>query len=272
MSIGIQQLEMHVTHACNLSCQSCSHYSDHGHRGMIPLDDADRWMSQWSERLSPGLFTLLGGEPALHPQLSEFITLSRRHWPRARLQLVTNGFFLHRHPELPRVLANDPDIRLSLSIHHNSSAYRKRLLPILAMLIEWKREAGIRVDLRSSFNNWTKRYHGYGADMEPFEDGQPRESWENCPARLCRQLYQGKLWKCPPVAYLPMQHEKFGLSQKWNHYLNYRALEPECTDEELEAFLGLEDESYCGMCPAKPQYLQMADPMRRPSLRQRNAS
>ena len=37
----IKQLELHVTHACNFTCEGCSHYSNHGHFGNISLDDID---------------------------------------------------------------------------------------------------------------------------------------------------------------------------------------------------------------------------------------
>ncbi len=49
-----RQLELHVTHACNLSCESCSHYSNQGHKGMLDLAAAAAWMTQWSQRLAAG--------------------------------------------------------------------------------------------------------------------------------------------------------------------------------------------------------------------------
>lgn len=105
----LENLEIHVAHGCNLACESCSHYSNQGHAGLLGLDEADRWMRLWNQRLRPSTFSLLGGEPSIHPQLPEFVALSRRRWPHAKLRLVTNGFFLHRHPTLPLVLRDDPN-------------------------------------------------------------------------------------------------------------------------------------------------------------------
>src|SRR5262245_19636148 len=101
----VTRLEMHVTHVCNLSCESCSHYSNHNHRGDVALDEADQWMRAWSQRIAVDEFHLLGGEPTIHPDLPAFVTLVRRHWPDAFIRIRTNGFFLYRHPELPAVLA-----------------------------------------------------------------------------------------------------------------------------------------------------------------------
>ena len=86
--------------------------------------------------------------------------------------------------------------------------------------------------------------------MMPFEDENPKKSWKHCISKDALQLHEGKLWKCPPLAYLPMQAEKYNLSAKWDEYLKYKPLEVECTDEELKNFLNKKEESFCSMCPA----------------------
>jgi molybdenum cofactor biosynthesis enzyme MoaA len=91
----VQRVELHVTHACNLTCESCSHYSNHAHRGNLGLEQADRWMGAWSDRITVDQFYILGGEPTIHPHLSKFVVLVRKHWPTAHIRIVTNGFFLY---------------------------------------------------------------------------------------------------------------------------------------------------------------------------------
>lgn len=81
---GVENLEMHAAHGCNLTCESCSHYSNHSHKGLLSLDDARQWMCAWSDRLlSPDVFSLLGGEPALHPDLAALVRLARTCWPHS---------------------------------------------------------------------------------------------------------------------------------------------------------------------------------------------
>jgi len=258
---SIKHLELHLAHSCNLTCESCSHYSNQGHKGLVSLDEADHWMSLWNDRISPKTLSLLGGEPTIHPDLSEFIKLARRKWPSTALRLVTNGFFLHRHPELPQVLSDDPKAQLFLSIHHAAPDYQERLEPILKLLTGWIDQYGIDVAYYDSHTNWTRRYHGFGSSMEPFADDQPRRSWENCRARFCPQLFEGKIWKCGPLAYLRMQDAKYQLSANWNPYLSYAPLEPDCSDVALEEFFSRKEESYCGMCPANPQQFEKPMPL-----------
>jgi hypothetical protein len=228
----------------------------------VPLEEADRWMNLWNHKLQPEIFSLLGGEPTIHPQLPEFVALARRNWPDTSLRLVTNGFFLHRHPQLPAVLRDDPDAAIFLSIHHDAPEYQARLQPIFKLLAAWKRDYGIRVELYPSFAEWTRRYHGFGATMEPFDDRQPRRSWENCRAKYCPQLFAGKLYKCGPLAYLNLQNATYALSEKWEPYLRYQPLEADCTAEELSEFLQREEESCCEMCAANPEKFALPVPLR----------
>ena len=259
---AVNRLELHVTHACNLTCDSCCHYSNHGHRGNLDLAQADRWMKAWSERLAVDEFNLLGGEPTIHPRLPEFVVLVRRHWPAAHIRIITNGFFLHRHPDLPATLAAAGNAELALSVHYDGANYSERLRPIFDLLASWQRDHGTTVDTWQSHQGWTRRYLGFGADMLPFEDGLQRQSWEICPARHCKQLHEGKIWKCAPLAYLGMQKAKYDLSEKWDPYLQYQPLEVTCTDGELDEFLALEDESACSMCSAERRRYQLPNPLR----------
>ncbi|HMG80466.1 MAG TPA: radical SAM protein [Xanthobacteraceae bacterium] len=259
---SIERLELHVTHACNLTCDSCSHYSNHNHHGQLTLAEADRWMQSWSRRLAVAEFHLLGGEPTIHPDLPGFVQLARRHWPDAFIRIRTNGFFLHRHPSLPALLAADGRACISIAVHHDSPEYREHLKPIFDLVTRWQSEFGVKVDVDQSFANWTLRYRGFGTTMEPFEDNAPRASWEICPARICKQLYDGKIYKCAPLAYLKMQKAKYDLSPKWDFYLGYEGLDPACSDREFDAFIAKEDEPYCAMCSARRRSLALTIPIR----------
>ncbi len=79
--IDIENLEIHAAHGCDHACVQCSHFSNHSLGGILSLDDADRQMGQWSHRIRPHWFSVLGGEPTLHPHLPEFLELCSLHWP-----------------------------------------------------------------------------------------------------------------------------------------------------------------------------------------------
>ena len=41
MAVRVPLLEIHAANACNLTCESCSHFSNNGHKGMLSLADAE---------------------------------------------------------------------------------------------------------------------------------------------------------------------------------------------------------------------------------------
>lgn len=256
-----QNLEIHVAHGCNLTCESCAHFSNQAHRGNLSVGTAESWYQAWSGRVLPHQFALLGGEPTLNKDLPEIVLLTRRYWKSSEIILVTNGFLLTRHdPQLPKALAQ-ANVALHISVHFDSVEYEHKLAPTRELVQNWIEEYRIQAHWRQSEGAWTRRYRGWGAGMKPFQDGLRRASWEKCNARWCVQLHEGKLWKCPPLAYLGMQHRRHGLGAEWDRYLAYQPLSPDCTDQQLQDFLTREDEMYCGMCPARPEPFHLASPL-----------
>ena len=105
---------------------------------------------------------------------------------------------------------------------------------------------------------WRKQYKGHGVTMRPYEDKEPRKSWEICQCSWANggvqnvQLYENTLWKCPPIAYLKSALTKFGLHThpKWKPYLKYKPLSGDATLEEMVNWMRQEEEDICNMCPA----------------------
>ncbi len=259
------RLQIHVTHACNFTCESCVHFSNHGHSGHLSPEDADHQMGLWSPRLDPRCFVLMGGEPTTNPKLIEIVEVAGRHFPNKKIELTTNGYFLDRFPDLGKAMGAANARKIKVSQHSDEPEYLERFHRAVELARSWSRKYGVRVfveDFRSRKQKpWTRRYHGYGSAMMPFTDGDPESSWKICPSKWCIQIHETKLWKCPVLAYLPMQAEKFKLSSAWDLGLSYQALAPGCSDSELLEFCNRKSETYCGLCPATPRPFQHASPL-----------
>jgi|TARA_B100000214_G_scaffold14684_1_gene10177 hypothetical protein len=258
----IKQLELHVTHACNFTCEGCSHYSNHGHFGNISLDDIEDWLYAWSERIRPKTLTILGGEPTLNKDLPEIVYMVRAIYPDpfTHIDVISNTTGLHRHPTLPQMLLA-AGATLAVSIHSKEHPnYIKKFKSGYQLAKQWKNDLGVTVEFWDTNKEWVRQYKGFGDTMMPFEDNNPRKSWEVCISKHAMQLHEGKLWKCPALAYLPMQAKKYNLSEKWEPYLKYKPLDVDCTDDELEEFLNREDEPTCSMCPMNRDVYTKPDP------------
>ncbi|MBF0449469.1 MAG: radical SAM protein [Candidatus Magnetomorum sp.] len=94
----------HITTHCNLSCRHC--YIDpvqHG-LGSIPLDQIMQWLTYLKKDNTD--LVLLGGEPTLHPDLSEIVKFSRKLGFKS-ITIDTNGYLFHNI--LNRVTPHDVD-------------------------------------------------------------------------------------------------------------------------------------------------------------------
>jgi hypothetical protein len=171
--------------------------------------------------------------------------------PYTKIDLVSNASFLHNHPRLPEAL-RATDTTLAISIHSTKDLnYGKRFKRGYTLAKEWRHSKKVRVEFWDFTNkHWIPQYTGYGSKMMPYEDNNPEQSWKHCVSKHALQLHENKLWKCPALAYLPMQANKYKLDEKWNPYLEYKPLDIDCTDDELKEFLSREHESFCSMCPA----------------------
>lgn len=127
---------------------------------------------------------------------------------------------------------------------------------------DWRERHKFVAVWRESYSKWRRMWKLSGPNIRPFTDGDPEASWTDCPSAPCATILNGKLYKCPPVAFLPMLRSKLGdLRPEWDPYLDYQPLEPGCTDEELEEFLARKAEPCCGMCPAEPELLRLPCPI-----------
>jgi hypothetical protein len=257
------EFEIHLAYACNLTCESCSHYSNHHFSGVLSLETAESWYQKWSHRLRPRKVTLLGGEPAINPKLCDHVLLARKYWPDTCIRIVSNGLLLHKHPKLPEILKKIGNAELEVSKHHNSKEYELLFKGIVDLLQDWKTRYGISIVMNDSFSRWTRRYLDENGALKPFQDDDPKQSWKICPAKTCLQLHEGKLWKCPILAYLPMLKQKKELSPEWDFYLTYQPLDASCSSGELDEFLSRRHEPFCSMCPAFKRPFQKNDPLKK---------
>jgi hypothetical protein len=253
--ITMPQLEMHVADQCNLSCEGCNHYANYHLRGVLPLSDGGVWLEAWSQRITPLVFSFLGGEPLLNPELPEYLLLARRLWPDTHLEVDTNGLLLSKRSDLWPAL-QEARATIMVSVHSDEERYRSRLELQLQHARAEASQRHVPLRTRNCIDNWYRPYLGFGTEMQPFQDGDPIASWSACRARYCVTLRDNCLWKCPPLAHLPRVAEKFGLERNpaWDVPLAYQPMRIDASEDELDAFLARGPEPACSMCPSRLEF------------------
>ena len=260
--VSIKNLEMHVAHACNLTCEGCSHFSGNGHRGVVRLADCVQWMSCWNTRLKPENFRILGGEPTINPELCEIIRAVGLAWPNSKRFFTTNAFFIHRHPGLGEALAHAGFKGVKISIHSNTPEYMSKISTNVTTMLNWGKQFGFAVNVNAAYRSWARVYFGSGKDVTPYALANQRKSWEACFTKHYPQLLNGTIYKCPLTAYIKIQHQTHGTDPAWKAALDYPGLPPDCTDEMLKEFFRREDESVCSLCPTGYNRFQKPSPLR----------
>lgn len=95
MNIKFFALEYHLADHCNLNCAGCSHFSPIAEPRFASLDRFEenlRKLKEWNFEI--GQFNLLGGEPLLHPQIRDFILITKKYLFNTRIVIKTNGILL----------------------------------------------------------------------------------------------------------------------------------------------------------------------------------
>ena len=93
--------EINIVDHCNLNCQCCDHYSPLVKREKyLAIEDYEKYLKRLQELFGTNnekchvVIQLTGGEPTLHPELPDFLRLSRKYFPDGHVGLVTNGIKL----------------------------------------------------------------------------------------------------------------------------------------------------------------------------------
>jgi MoaA/NifB/PqqE/SkfB family radical SAM enzyme len=195
----LYHFEVHITDHCNLNCRGCAHFSN-----LCPptFADPDEFAADMDSMAS--LFSevrqiyLLGGEPLLHPQVSEFVHAARAAFPRTRISLMTNGLLVTRMgPEFWEALAMTGTVLLCDSYPIG--------LPV-EEIDRLGREHGVEVE-------WTvPREEFFKIPIDPKGGHDPKASFDGCQGfNNCPIIKDGRIYPCAYTAFADVFRERFDI-------------------------------------------------------------
>lgn len=88
--------EVAIVRHCNLNCKGCDHFSPLASERYMSLGEYERDVRRLSDLFDKRAeyITLLGGEPLLHPEIANFLQLTKVYFPTTELRVATNGILL----------------------------------------------------------------------------------------------------------------------------------------------------------------------------------
>ncbi len=182
-------LEFSAAEHCNLHCFGCSQSSPFLKPAYPDLDMLKQSLHFLSRILKPENFIVLGGEPLLNPQLNQILDIGRGSGMFDYIYVTTNGILLHRMEALFWELT---DI-ISLSVYPGTKHILEPQIPTLKKIAD-KYDVALIVDCCDEFSHINL--------SGPLDDGElVQRIYNTCVlSNYCHTLYDGRFYKCHPVA------------------------------------------------------------------------
>jgi len=193
----LHYLEAHLVDHCNLNCNACTHYSSISPEKFVDINEFEKQMNVLSKKLRFNRIRLLGGEPLLHPQIADFIALTKRYFPNSFVSVCTNGILLPSMKDSFWEACRQYNVVIDISkypvIEDNARLYEE-------LIIKNKVQFG-------GFHDGSDRklfHNQYGNSNE-------RVSFENCAIKKknIAILNDGKIFVCPKTAFISVYNRYF---------------------------------------------------------------
>lgn len=192
--------EVHLTEHCNLNCKQCTHYSPIAEEEFIDINSYTKDCIRLSELFDGemSVINFLGGEPLLHPQVTEIMKITRELFPIGKLQLVTNGLLLPSMSEdfweackMYDVVIAPTYYRLKIDYADLNKTANSKGVKIIPSVSEHYANAQFKLPIG-------------------LFDEDPRSNFFYCKPQ-CPNLKNGKMYPCPIAAHFPLLKKYFNL-------------------------------------------------------------
>lgn len=196
--------EIHITDHCNLNCRGCIHFSPLSKESYLPTDEFERDFEQMKrlcgDRVSH--IVLLGGEPLLHPQVTDFLYITRKYFKKCAVTLLTNGTLLGRMDEGFWSACLENNIILKCTKYPVKVDYES---------IERKAgSCGIKMVYQNDVGEGEKTLFKFPFDLQGTQSVQ--WNYEHCTrSNYCITLKHGRLFTCPLAAHMHIAKDFFDL-------------------------------------------------------------
>ena len=191
----LRYVEVHLADHCNLNCKGCGHFCPIASERFVDLEQfsADLYrLSQLFRKIET--IRLMGGEPLLHPGVTEALVVSRKFLPCTDIRLVTNGILLPKMGERFWRACKDNGVTIDLTKYPVSLD--------VAKIQRLAAERGVRIDVYEC-NQFIAAHNLKG-------DSNPRAAMNKCRAILyCPFLQEGMLYPCGLPALVHYFNKRF---------------------------------------------------------------
>ncbi|WP_285945390.1 radical SAM protein [Thomasclavelia cocleata] len=233
-------LELHVTDHCNLNCKSCSHYAPVADEFYISLEKLEEYYNNIKNRglIFFSTLRLMGGEPLLHPYITEIIELSRTYFSDINIVLISNGIIIKKMSQKFWDVCQRNNIIISITKYPININYNE--------LMTFVKNKNIQMTF-------------YGDNIIPnfrhivLDDQGKQNPFKNYFICYCGGIYlqlrEGKIYSCSQSAYISIINKRFGMEFKHENN-DYLLLNQIKSIKEIKKYI-FKPKSFCRYCNLK---------------------
>ncbi|MDR2602915.1 MAG: radical SAM protein [Spirochaetaceae bacterium] len=129
---------VYATQHCNLNCKCCTAFSPIAEKSFLNIESYKNDMEKLAELTGNKIssFYVTGGEPLLHPQITEIFRIAREYFPETEISFMTNGLLLLKMSEEFWENLNKNNITINLSkypiqIHEDKIREKAKLYDVV---------------------------------------------------------------------------------------------------------------------------------------------
>lgn len=208
MMAELRYVEFHVTDLCNLNCNGCSHFSPMVKKDTCTYENFKRDIRRLADLFSNiRHIRLLGGEPFLVSNISEYVITARESFPNADIQIVTNGLLIPNIDKSILFCVKDNNVSLDISLY--PPTYERRIC-----IKDRLDSCGVSYLVSSKIERFRKRFY-------PNKQSDKEEAFRRCSiGRRCTFVHNGELALCSAPIVV-------------NHFNDYYGTEIICADSTI---------------------------------------
>ena len=185
------RLGVDIVDHCNLNCKGCDHFSPVAKEKFLDIKSFEKDVERLSVLTDKGFyideFSLLGGEPLLHPQIDEFLRISRNLLPFAKnIFIITNAILLPSMGQEFWTACKNNSITILITKYPVKIDYEK--------IEEIAANNGVKIHY---FNDKEVQKTSYKIPLDLEGKQDARKNFLNCHhANFCIQLKDGRIYTC----------------------------------------------------------------------------
>ena len=220
------EIEFQIVNHCNLNCAGCNHYTAYAEEWYMSLDDFTEQLKLLT-KIKIRRIMILGGEPTLHPQLLDFCKIARKYFPKAYIDILSNGVNVSNMiNDIEEYKANN----ITMAIFQYSGINYNR--PEIKQLC----------DSIATLSSTRPVFMQSLVDENGTQDKE-KQFYLNCPVKQpCLTIKDYKIFNCPCGAHINQFNANIKVKEK-EDYLDLKNF----TEKELIDFV-LRPKNICSYC------------------------